>query len=172
VTTTYSGLWWPMLIAGVGVGMTFSTPSAAGLQSVPPEQAGEASGIINIFRYVGAAIVIAVGSLVFSSVGIAELNHRLDAAGVARPEEEQLDQVLTGSPSAVAGEAAKLQGEQRQAFITGAQRGTVDGFDGAMLVIAVGCFAGGIAWLGLMRPRARGGGGFADRRSRSPSLRG
>jgi len=27
VTTTYSGLWWPTLLAGLGIGMTFSTPS-------------------------------------------------------------------------------------------------------------------------------------------------
>jgi MFS family permease len=155
VSTTYSDLWWPTLLAGFGVGMAFSTPSAAALPAVPPEQAGEASGIINIFRYVGAALVVAVGSLAFTSVGLAELNHRLDAAGVARPEEEQLDQVLTGSPSAVAGEASKLQGEQRQAFITGAQRGTVDGFDAAMLVIALGSLGGGVAWLALMRPRDR-----------------
>ena len=135
--------------------MTFSTPSASALKAIPPEQAGEASGILNIFRYVGAALVVAVGSLAFSSVGIAELNHRLDAAGVSRPEEEQLDQVLTGSPSAIAGEADKLQGGQRQAFIAGAQRGTVDGFDAAMLVIALGTLGGGVAWLVLMRPGGR-----------------
>lgn len=154
VSTTYSGLWWPTLLAGLGVGMTFSTPSAAGLQAVPPEEAGEASGIINIFRYVGAALVVAVGTLAFSGVGIAELNHRLDAARVPRAEEEKLDQVLTGSPSAVAGEARNLQGEQRQAFITGARQGTVDGFDAAMLVIAAGTLGSGVAWLALM-PRRR-----------------
>ncbi|MFL6241431.1 MAG: MFS transporter [Acidimicrobiia bacterium] len=155
VNTTFSGLWGPTLIAGLGVGMTFSTPSAAGLQHVPPEEAGEASGILNIFRYVGASLVVAVGSLVFSSAGIAELNRQLDAAGVNRPEEEQLDQVLTGSPSAISSSANGLQGNQRQAFITGAQQGTVEGFDGAMLVIAVSSVGGLGVWLWLVRPRGR-----------------
>src|SRR5215204_1489718 len=77
VNTTFRGLWGPTLIAGLGVGMTFSTPSAAGLQHVPPEEAGEASGILNIFRYMGASLVVAVGGLVFSSAGIAELNRQL-----------------------------------------------------------------------------------------------
>jgi MFS transporter, DHA2 family, methylenomycin A resistance protein len=153
VTTTYSSLWWPTLLAGLGIGTTFSTPSAAGLQSVPPAQAGEASGVLNISRYVGAALVVAAGSLAFSGIGIAELNHRLDAAGVSRPEEEHLDQVLTGSPSAIAGEAGKLQGRPRQAFVEGARRGTVDGFDAAMLVIALGTLGGGVGWLVLMQPR-------------------
>jgi MFS transporter, DHA2 family, methylenomycin A resistance protein len=154
VTTTYSTLWLPTLLAGIGIGMAFSVPSVAGLQAVPPARAGEASGVINVFRYTGAAIVIAVGSLAFSAVGIAELNDSLDAAGVARPEEEQLDQVLTGSPSAITSEANQLQGAQREAFVSGAQQGTVDGFDAAMLVIAIGSLGGAVGWLVLV-PSAR-----------------
>jgi MFS transporter, DHA2 family, methylenomycin A resistance protein len=155
VSTTYSGLWLPTLVAGVGVGMTFSTPSAAGLKAVPADEAGEASGIINIFRYVGASLVVAVGSLAYTGIGLAEMNHQLNAAGVDRVEEEQLDQALTGSPSAIADQAAQLQGEQRQAFVSGAQRGTVDGFDASMLVIAVSSVAGLVLWLALMRPARR-----------------
>jgi hypothetical protein len=83
----------------------------------------------------------------------------LDAAGVSAPEEEHLDQVLTGSPSAIAGEAETLQGQQRQAFIDGAQHGTVDGFDAAMLVIAVSALGGLVLWLVMMRP----GGGRVSR---------
>jgi MFS transporter, DHA2 family, methylenomycin A resistance protein len=172
VSTTYSGLWLPTLVAGLGVGMTFSTPSAAGLQAVPPEESGEASGIINIFRYVGASLVVAVGTLFYAGVGIAEMNRQLDAAGVTRIEEEQLDQALTGSPDAIAEQANQLQGAQRQAFVSGAQQGTVDGFDASMLLIAVTSVGGLVLWLVLMRPGRRGGGGSADRRSRSPSLRG
>jgi MFS family permease len=152
VTTTYSGLWLPTLVAGIGVGMTFSTPSAAGLQAVPPEECGEASGIINIFRYVGASLVVAVGSLFYTGVGIAEMNRQLDAAGVSRVEEEQLDQALTGSPDAITQQANQLQGQQRQAFVSGAQQGTVDGFDASMLVMAVSSVGGLVLWMVLMRP--------------------
>jgi DHA2 family methylenomycin A resistance protein-like MFS transporter len=155
VSTTYSGLWLPTVVAGIGVGMTFSTPSAAGLKAVPPDEAGEASGIINIFRYIGASLVVAVGSLAYTSVGLAEMNRQLDAAGVDRVEEEQLDQALTGSPSAITSEADRLQGAQRQAFVSGAQQGTVDGFDASMLVIAVSSIGGLVLWLVLMRPARR-----------------
>jgi EmrB/QacA subfamily drug resistance transporter len=155
VSTTYSGLWLPTLVAGLGVGMTFSTPSAAALEAVPPEECGEASGVINIFRYVGASLVVAVGSLAFTSVGLAEMNRQLDAAGVNHTEEEQLDQALTGSPSAISAQAGQLHGAQRQAFISGAQQGTVDGFDASMLVIAVSSLGGLAVWLALMRPARR-----------------
>lgn len=152
VTTTYSSLWWPTLLAGLGIGLTFATPSAAGLEAVPPEEAGEASGVINVFRYLGATLVIAVGSLAFTGVGLAELNHQLDAAGVDRVEEEQLDQALTGSPAAISNQVNQLQGAQRQAFVSGAQQGTVDGFAASMLVIAVGSIGGLVLWLFLVRP--------------------
>ena len=155
VSTTYAGLWLPTLVVGVGVGMTFSTPSAAGLQAVPPEECGEASGIINIFRYVGASLVVAVGSLFFTGVGIAEMNRQLDATGVSRIEEEQLDQALTGSPTAISEQTNQLQGAQRQAFVSGAQQGTVDGFDASMLLIAVTSAGGLVLWLVLMRPARR-----------------
>jgi MFS transporter, DHA2 family, methylenomycin A resistance protein len=155
VSTTYSGLWLPTLVAGVGIGMSFSTPSAAGLQAVPPEECGEASGIINIFRYVGASLVVAVGGLFYTGVGIAEMNRQLDAAGVRRVEEEQLDQALTGSPTAISEQANQLQGAQRQAFVSGAQQGTVDGFDATVLVIAVTSAGGVVLWLVLMRPGRR-----------------
>jgi MFS transporter, DHA2 family, methylenomycin A resistance protein len=162
VTTTYAGLWWPTLLAGLGSGITFSTPSAAGLQHVPPEEAGEACGILNISRYIGAALVVAVGTLAFSGAGIAELNRELDAARVTRPEEETLDQVLTGSPSAISNQADQLPAAQRTAFIAGAQQGTVDGFDASMLVMAVSSVGGLVIWLVLMRPDRR--------RPRRPSL--
>ena len=155
VSTTYSSLWLPTVIAGVGVGMTFSTPSAASLGAVPPEECGEASGVINIFRYVGASLVIAVGSLFYTGVGIGEMNSQLDAARVSPVEEEQLDQALTGSPAEINEEENQLPGTQRQAFVSGVQQGTVDAFNASMLVIAVTSAGGLVLWLVLMRSSRR-----------------
>src|SRR5262249_57636540 len=107
------------------------------------------------FRYVGASLVVAVGSLAFTSIGLAEMNSRLDAAGVDRLEEERLDQALTGSPNAISAQANELQGPQREAFIAGAQRGTVDRFHASMLLIAVTSAGGLVTWLVLMRPARR-----------------
>jgi hypothetical protein len=83
------------------------------------------------------------------------MNRQLDAAGVSRVEEEQLDQALTGSPAAISDQENQLQGAQRQAFVSGAQQGTVDGFDASMLLIAVTSAGGLVLWLVLMRPSRR-----------------
>lgn len=152
--TTYSTLWWPTVLAGLGVGMTFSAPSAAGLRVIPPAQAGEASGIINISRYVGAALVVAVGGLAYSSTGIDELNRRLEAARITPAEEERLDQVLTGSPSAVEATIRELGGDRhRDPFFAGARGGIADGFGAAMLVIALSAAGGAVLWVWLLSPR-------------------
>jgi DHA2 family methylenomycin A resistance protein-like MFS transporter len=153
--TTYATIWWPSVLAGLGVGITFSAPSAAGLRVVPPEEAGEASGVINIFRYVGATLVVAVGSLVYTSVGIDDLNQSLEAANVGTVEEEKLDRVLTGSPAAVDAAIDDLGGQHRRAFVDGAGEGTANGFGASMLVIAVPAAVGALAWIWLLSPKRR-----------------
>jgi EmrB/QacA subfamily drug resistance transporter len=64
-TTGEGDLWLPMVLAGIGVGVTFSTTSAAGMVAVPDDMAGEAAGVINMFRYAGAVFVVTVGSVLY-----------------------------------------------------------------------------------------------------------
>ena len=64
-TTSEDDLWLPMVLAGIGVGVTFSTTSAAGMVAVADDVAGEAAGVINMFRYVGAVFVVTVGSVLY-----------------------------------------------------------------------------------------------------------
>jgi predicted MFS family arabinose efflux permease len=65
VDTTDADLWLPMVLAGIGIGVTFSTSSAAGMVAVPDDKAGEAAGVINMFRYVGAVFVVTLGSIFY-----------------------------------------------------------------------------------------------------------
>ena len=155
--TTYSTLWWPSLLAGIGVGITFSAPSAAGLREIPPDEAGEASGVLNIFRYVGATLVVAVGSLVYTSAGLDDLNRSLETTKVGAVEEEKLDRVLTGSPTAVEATLNDLTGDDRTAFVDGARDGIANGFGAAMLVIAISAAVGTFGWIWLLAPRRKPG---------------
>lgn len=159
--TTYSGLWWPSMLAGLGVGVTFSAPSAAGLREIPPAQAGEGSGVINVARYVGATLVVAIGTLLYSAVGIDELDRSLATAGTSAVEEEKLDEVLTGSPTAVEDTLDDLPRRERAAFVRGAQNGTADGFGAAMLLIAGSAAVGAVGWIWLFSPKRRRSSGEA-----------
>jgi hypothetical protein len=44
VDTSDAGLWLPIVLCGVGVGLTYSTTSAVGLAAVPAEAAGQGAG--------------------------------------------------------------------------------------------------------------------------------
>jgi DHA2 family methylenomycin A resistance protein-like MFS transporter len=153
--TTYATLWWPSVLAGLGVGVTFAAPSAAGLREIPAAQAGEGSGVINISRYVGATLVVAVGTVLYSSAGVNDLNDSLRTASASQVEEEKLDRVLTGSPTAVDATLADLHGKSRAAFVDGARRGITDGFGAAMLLIAISSAVGALAWVWLLSPKRR-----------------
>lgn len=63
--STEADLWLPMILAGVGIGVTFSTSSAAGMVAVPDDKAGEAAGVINMFRYLGAVFVVTAGAVLY-----------------------------------------------------------------------------------------------------------
>ncbi|GAA4897203.1 MFS transporter [Actinomycetospora straminea] len=72
----------PGLLA-VAVGLSFSNgpASSAATASVPPAQVGAASGISNMARYVGGAVVTAIVSGIYTSTDAAKT-----AAGVAPPD--------------------------------------------------------------------------------------
>ena len=151
----YGDVWWPMTIIGVGVGITFSAPSAAGLKALPAENAGEASGIINVVRYVSAALVISLGTILFVRVGSDDLNNALDRANVGMLEDERLDKVLTGAPTEVSETETSLGANTKDAFEGGAAEGISRGFAAASLASGIICLLSMVAWLVLMRP-ARG----------------
>jgi MFS family permease len=153
--TEYSSLWWMIVIVGLGTGITFSAPSAAGLKALPPEHAGEASGIINVVRYVSAALVISLGTILFVQVGSDELNKSLAKAGTGALEDDRLDAVLTGAPTQVSATEESLKAGVRDDFEQGAAEGISQGFGTVMLVLGIIALAAIPAWLLLMRP-ARG----------------
>lgn len=154
----YGDIWWCTILLGFGVGATFSAPSAAGLRAVSGDQAGEAAGIINVVRYVGAALAVSIGTAAFVAVGSDELNEKLDAANVSRLERTSLDKVLTGAPAHVEAAERSLDATDRKAFETGAAEGVSAGFAVVMLGLGIAALLASLVWVALMRdPReARG----------------
>jgi len=57
----------PMMLAGTGMGLSFTPLSHGLLSSVPDNAAGEASGIGNATRELGGVFGIAIGGLIFQS---------------------------------------------------------------------------------------------------------
>jgi EmrB/QacA subfamily drug resistance transporter len=69
VDVAYGGLVPPLLLAGIGMGLTFSPLSATTLSSVPTDSHGVASGTNNTLRELGVAVGVAVLASVFTAFG-------------------------------------------------------------------------------------------------------
>jgi MFS family permease len=70
-TTTHWSLVVPLVVTGLGMGMTFAPMTAAALAQVPPRIMGSASGILNTMRNLGQVLGIAVlGSILQGRLGV------------------------------------------------------------------------------------------------------
>ena len=65
----YGSLVLPFILGGVGMGMYYAPVSFVVLQSVRPEEEGQASGAVSAVREVGGVFGIAVLAAVFSQAG-------------------------------------------------------------------------------------------------------
>lgn len=69
-TTTHWSLVVPLMVTGLGMGMTFAPMTAAAMAQVPPRIMGSASGILNTMRNLGQVLGIAVlGSILQGRLG-------------------------------------------------------------------------------------------------------
>jgi EmrB/QacA subfamily drug resistance transporter len=68
-TTSYSAVLIPFVFAGGGMALFFAPAAAAVLESVRPDQAGQASGATNTIRELGGVFGVAILASVFSGSG-------------------------------------------------------------------------------------------------------
>ena len=67
-TWKYAAFVIPLIAIAVGMGMSNGPSSSAATACVPAEQVGEASGVSNMARYVGAAVATALAATIYGSV--------------------------------------------------------------------------------------------------------
>ncbi|MFC9244748.1 DHA2 family efflux MFS transporter permease subunit [Streptomyces sp. NPDC057136] len=141
VGTGFGGYWWSLALLGAGVSFTGAPATVALLGSVPPEQAGTASGVSNTFRQVGAVFGVALA-------GALLLQHLRDGLPGALAK--------TGIPAEAQAKSVTLLGDgdlSRVAALPSAVRAPVaeavgplyvEGMHLVMQVAAVSTLAGGL----------------------------
>jgi MFS family permease len=143
-------------ISAAGVGIGFSTTSAAGMAAIEQNVSGEAAGVINVARYLGTVLVVALGTIIMMQVSESRLTASLDDAGIAATETIDLDDALSQTSTDLAhtiDEVAPDQQAEVQSFVADA---TVDGFRGAQIMTAIVMLGATIAsWVLLRGEKAR-----------------
>jgi EmrB/QacA subfamily drug resistance transporter len=114
VDTSFSFLFVPFVLLGLGMGFTMSPMSTAAMNAVDRSKAGVASGTLSMTRMVGGTFgVAALGALV-AAIGRHDLAQTLpQVSGTAR---ERLVDAL-GSGAAVSGAPANVVAASEQAFV-------------------------------------------------------
>lgn len=150
---SYAAMVVPLLLAGIGVGLTAGAPFAIGLQGVRSGQAGALSGILSAFRYLGAAFAIAIGTLIYTGVAEIDLNAHMLALGVPHATLRQLDALLS-APAARSADVRRrlgLTSADDAAFREGELHGLDHGFATAFAVLGGTCLLAAAAWPKLVR---------------------
>jgi predicted MFS family arabinose efflux permease len=81
-SSTYaSGVLGPMLLLGVGMGITFVPLTLTSLAGVAPEDSGAAASMVNVMQQVGGALGLAILVTVFGSASRSAARHPLAHAG-------------------------------------------------------------------------------------------
>ena len=71
---TYAAFVVPLVALAVGLGIANGPASSGSTASVPPEEVGQASGISNMARYIGAAVAVAAIAMIYNAVANAHLD--------------------------------------------------------------------------------------------------
>jgi EmrB/QacA subfamily drug resistance transporter len=79
-TPYLTGIALPMLLIGAGQGAALSPLTVAGVAGVPSEDAGAASGLVNVFHQLGGSLGLSLLVLVYSMAGSKGLPARADLA--------------------------------------------------------------------------------------------
>ncbi len=141
---------------GAGVGCGFATTSAAGMAAVDPKVSGEAAGVINVARYLGAVLVVAIGTVVMLQVSTSRLTTSLEDIGVTSAETIDLDQSMSQSAADLQRTIDEVAPGQRAEVTDLVTDATVDGFRAAYLMVAlIGIAATLMSWFLLRGEQAR-----------------
>ncbi len=150
--TTYAQIWWKLLIAGIGFGLTFPLLPHIGLRLVPDEHAGQGSGMINTCLYFGASLGAVLGGVVTALTIRANIGPVLDNLPVDSSGREALTATLAhGSGSQVQQALAALDPSTSEALRAALRGLQDDAFDHTMLALVAIAVVGALLAIWLLR---------------------
>ena len=141
-----------LLVVGWGLGMAIAPSTGIVTDSVPVAYAGEASGVSNVFRYLGGSLGVATASMIYSLLSHARLNELLATLGLSAQRIESLDPLLTGMAQSAPILASFSQSEQK-VLLKDVDNALALGFEAAILFIALTALLAAFLFFVLLRSK-------------------
>jgi len=137
-----------LVLAGFGQGFAYNLSNTAGMEAMPDEKTGVASGVLQTSRLMGIVIGLALSGALFRSLENDEVVTAFAAKGrgVTSADEEVVRELLSGSDTARR-TLAQLTGAARQVVDQIVDEAFVKGQRGVMILGVVVCALG--AWTAL-----------------------
>jgi EmrB/QacA subfamily drug resistance transporter len=144
-TTGYGVLLPSFVLLGLGMALVMSPMSTAGMNSVPPQKAGVASGILSMSRMVGGTFGVAAIGALFQHLARSSLADSLAGTGISAAQRDKIVENL-GSAHQASGMPPEVAHAARDAFIHALS-------SGMWLSAGVALLGAGLA-LALIAPKA------------------
>jgi len=137
-----------LLIAGLGQGFAYNLSNTAGMEAMPDEKAGIASGVLQTARLMGIVIGLAISGVLFKTLENDEVITRIQAAGttLTAAQKEDIRGLLSGSSAAHA-QVDKLTEVARAAVDDIVHDAFTRGLQAVMILGVVVCLIG--VWTAL-----------------------
>jgi EmrB/QacA subfamily drug resistance transporter len=153
VHTGYAELLPAFSIMGLGMGLTMSPMSTAGMNAVTPEKAGAASGILSMFRMIGGTFGVAAIGALFQSLARTRIDERLSGLHLPAGVREG----IVGNLGSGAGTKMLDGMEPQQAAQVGAatRDAFIHGLSGALTLSFAVAALGAVLALVLIEPKRK-----------------
>lgn len=134
-STTYSGLWLPLVLLGLGVGTALTPLNLATLNATSIRNHGTVGAILAMVAGLGGTFGVAITGAVFEQLQTRDIVNAAAERGISisRAASQMIDGLMSGTPSA-AHALAQYPSDQQAALTAAVHEGYVSAFGGAMLL--------------------------------------
>jgi EmrB/QacA subfamily drug resistance transporter len=152
-SSTYGDLLFPFMIMGLGMGLTMSPMSTAAMNSVSPDKAGVASGILSMSRMVGGTFGVAAIGALFQSLSKSRLTSDLSGLHLTAAQHQQ---AADGVGAGQAGHALRgLDPDTAQQVGRAIKDAFVHGLSGSLKLSTAVAAAGAVLAFALVEPHLK-----------------
>jgi EmrB/QacA subfamily drug resistance transporter len=151
--STYADLAWRMVITATGLALTMAPATESIMGSLPLAKAGVGSAVNDTTRQVGGAVGVAVIGSVFTSLYASGLRDGIRGLDLTSAQAAKAEDSLAGALQVARG----LSGSSREALVTAARSGFLDGMHAGLVVGACAAALGVVLVLLWLPARAPAG---------------
>ncbi|MFC6977776.1 MFS transporter [Microbulbifer taiwanensis] len=140
-----------LAVCGLGLGLTLPVFSGLGVQTLPPDQTGQGSGVLTTFTFLGATVGVSIGGLVSANGARSSLDGSLSALDLPPAEVANLTAGLHATEQKLSMLLSRYDAATAETIREALIQAVYSGFADLTLLCAVLAALGALAQFRLLR---------------------